>query len=529
MKRILCVFWMLFLLTACAGEPHEVPAYEPVTVEPEPVTVKPEPEVMKPEPAEPEFSQVNPDPESYVDMRLGERFAYLGKRFVYMETKTVEMPAAPFLEHDAFYFPLQFVAEAMGVQYAFADGCAYLQRDGHMTQFFIDSPRFIVDGVEGRVEGERTLFREGLPKAPVDEYFTPLLRDGIVFLPVDYLPVEFRMSYNSFGAQMCPANENLVRFNNDLFSQTQEETALAVTLCPNVAEALVDGVRTPLPAAPFVENGIFYYPVEAVAQLMGVGYSRSGDTFRLFDSKDDVQLFLNSRQYIRNNQPGLLEGQRRVFAPGYKYVPIDNSYVPVERDGVVFLPSDFLHAEVGYFFDEREYSQNPDPGMVIFASRIREERGIGGFYLWHKFDETPPELRAGLHCIGKTDEYEGDYEGEYDIMVYTGNGLNVHVLRLRPGEQNTGCFDGMISGIWTTNPEFSTARGLRCGDMPRRAWEIYGYDFDTALFYHWPEPNGPITAIGFCVLKARIPVEMNTAFRFGLPSEWFETLGFWES
>lgn len=167
--------------------------------------------------------------------------------------------------------------------------------------------------------------------------------------------------------------------------------------------------------------------------------------------------------------------------------------------------------------------------MVIFTSHIREERGIGGFYLWHNFDETPQELRAGLHCIGKLGEYEGAFDYEYDIMGYAGNGLNVHVLRLKPGMQNTGCRDGLISSVSTTNPAFSTPRGLRCGDTARRAWEIYGYDFEHSLYYHWTEPNGPVTAIGFCVMKEWVPIKMNTSFHFGLPVEWFETPGFWES
>lgn len=512
MKRILCALWALFFLTACAAEPQEIPQEVPA---PEPVVL--EPVIPEPEQAEPVFSPVNPKPSHTVSMRLGERRA-----FAYGEL--VEIPAAPFLEHDTFYFPLQFVAEAMGVQYAFSDGCAYLQCDGHVTQFFIDSPRFVVDGVEGQAEGERTLFREGLPHAPVDEHFTPLLRDGIVFLPVDYLPVEFRRSYNSFGAQICPVpGNNEVYFRNDRFPPTEAETAVAVTLCPNVAGALVDGERTPLPVAPFVENEIFYFPVETVAELLGVGYSRTGDTFCLFNSEYNVQLFLNSRQYILNGQTGRREGQRTVFAPGHNHTPVDDGYTPVERDGAVFLPSDYLAEMECYFFEEIEYFEYPETGMVIFSNPYIEEQGIGGFYLWHKFDETPPELRAGLHCTGKL----GEYEGEYDIMDYAGYGLNVHVLRLKPGEQNTGWYDGVISAVSTTSPEFATPRGLRCGDMPRRAWELYGYEFAHMLCYECPD-NGPITAIGFICLKEET-LQMDTPYIPFVPDVWFETPAFWES
>lgn len=338
MKRILYVFWLFLFLTACATQMKEnLQAFPPEVPISEPKTLKAEPTAPESEPTKPEFLPVNPNPVEFLEIQAGKRYAYTGR-------EQVEMPAAPFVENGVFYFPLQFVAEAMGVQYAFSDGCAYLKYDEHMTQFFTDSPHFIVDGVESQVEGERTLFCEGLPKAPVDESFTPLLRDGIVFLPVDYLPVEHRRSYNSFGAQMCPSNENLVRFQNDLFSSEQMETSLAVTLSPNVPAALVDGKRMPLPAAPFVENGIFFFPVEAVAEWMGVGYSRTGETFCLSDTKHEVQLFLNSRRYILDGQPGLRENMRSVFAASYKdnRVPADDSYVPVERDGVVFLPTDYF-------------------------------------------------------------------------------------------------------------------------------------------------------------------------------------------
>ena len=297
------VLFLFLLLTACAApqreDPPEVPAPEPVTTEPEPAD---------PKPAEPEYSPVNPKPVYEMRLEAGERYAVMDSRGY------TEMPAAPFIEHDTFYFPLQFVAEAMGVRYAFADGCAYLQCDGRTTQFFIDSPRFIVDGVEGQVSGTRTLFREGLSTAPVDGHFTPLLRDGVVFLPLDYLPVEVRMSYNSFGQQIQFDGETYrVHFQNDRFPPTEVKTAHAVTLYNGVAEALVDGQRKPLSAAPFVENSIFYYPIEEIAEWMGVGYSRNGETIRLYTPDNDFRIFLNSRQFVWNGKPGMRDGWRTIF------------------------------------------------------------------------------------------------------------------------------------------------------------------------------------------------------------------------
>ena len=474
MKRLFYALLSLVLLTACAAEPLEPPQEVPAP---------------EPERTEPVFSPVNPDPADHIIVRLDKRYAQV-------DVKSLEMPAPPFLEHDTFYFPLQFVAEAFGVQYAFANGCAYLQCDGHITQFFIDSTRFVVDSVEGHAEGNHALFREGLPQAPVDERFTPLLRDGVVFLPVDFLPTQFRSAYNSFGAQMCPEDceNNGVHFFNDRFPPTETDTALSVSLFPNDTEALVNGVPTQLPAAPFIENDVFFFPVETMAELMGVGFERIGNSFRLFNSDYEVRLFLNSRLYVMNGQAAQRVRNHRVFTPWPNYVPVDDSYVPVERDGVIFLPSDYFQDQQAFYHREFFHLHEdlyPESGVVVFSDPSADEQGIGGFYLNHKFDNTPPELRANLRCVGKIGEYEG-----YDILVYFHGGLTVHVLRLQPGQANTLCIDGVITAVAATNPAFSTPRGLRCGDSPERARQLYGNDFTLTPHGQYLK-NGPITAIAF--------------------------------
>lgn len=519
MKRMLCMLWTLLFLVSCAAppqeSPQEVPAREAVTLDPD--TVAPESE-----PEGPAFSPVNPRPAGSIVMESGQRRADV-------DSQWVEMPAAPFVEHDSFYFPLQFLAEAMGVQYAYANGCAYLQCGEHVTQFFIDSPHFIVDGVEGRVEGTRRLYRKGLPEGRVDEYFTPVLRDGVVFLPIEYLPAEFRSSYNSFGPQVrLDGLGNVVCFQNDRRPPVKTSSAIAVTLYAGVSEALADGESVPLPAAPFVENGSFYFPVEAVAELLGLGYLQTGNSFVLSNSEHGVRFFLNSRLFVLNGETGHREGVRRTFAPNGDYLPADDSFVPVERDGVVFLPANYL-GDSRSFLRCKLFHLEEDPvtGMVILSDPFVAEQGIGGFYLGHKFDETPPELRAGLHCIGKL----GEYEEEYDIIGYTGNGLHVHVTRRKPGGYNGGNLDGTISAVWTADPAIPTPRGLRCGDMPRRAWELYGHgDGSYPLFRYDCPDNGPITAIGFAYFR-EVTVYIGAPYYtvVGVPDEWFDTPPFWES
>lgn len=88
--------------------------------------------------------------------------------------------------------------------------------------------------------------------------------------------------------------------------------------------------------------------------------------------------------------------------------------------------------------------------------------------------------------------------------------------------------DGTISAVLATSPEHPTPRGLRAGDQPRRAWELYGCEFADMFYYDYPEPNGPITTIGFFCLKEPT-LNMNTHYVTGPPAEWFESPAFWES
>ena len=52
----------------------------------------------------------------------------------------------------------------------------------------------------------------------------------------------------------------------------------------------------------------------------------------------------------------------------------------------------------------------------------------------------------------------------YDVVEYGANGLFVHVLRLRDGCEDMDRLDGVISSVYTTNPDIPTLRGLRVGE-----------------------------------------------------------------
>lgn len=114
---------------------------------------------------------------------------------------------------------------------------------------------------------------------------------------------------------------------------------------------------------------------------------------------------------------------------------------------------------------------------------------------------------------------------EADIL-YTLDAHSADGLRRGTAGDYAGV-DGTISAVSATSPDFPTPRGLRCGDMPRRAWELYGYEFAHMLRCECPD-NGPITAIGFTCLKEET-VHMDTPYIPFVPGEWFDTPAFWES
>lgn len=512
-KRMLWPLLFL-LLTACAAPEVPEASAEPTPpveiVEPAPPP-QPEPEV-EPEP-EPELGPPEMDgPVRYLRMLEGEPQA--SASWPYLDRTwwgELEMPAAPFVEDGVFFFPLQFVAEAMGVDYARDGDAVTLRWEGHETVFYLNSRRFRVDGVEGQVEGTHFLYREGLPDAPADDRFTPIERDGVVFLPLDFLPPEFRANYNSFAVQARP-QVDVTFYNNMDREAPAPDAARGITIFAYEDKALVNGQLTQMPAAPFPDNELLYVPLSFLAEATGTAYTRDGDQLLLTCDGHTLELTLGSALYSIDGEAGA--ARQSLYWSNHPAAPAD--FVPVERDGLVFVPTDFLPHDdrlpvcalglqhLGYY------------GMAIYGANDSDET-LAGYRLGLVYDELPRELRANMVSEGIVDE---DVRG-YDVEGYHGGGVHLRVYRRRPGWSNEEGMDGAICAIAVTDPAIPTDRGLRVGDSPRRAWELYGTLFADTFSFQYTPPAGPITLIGIHGLYYA-GFDLPNHYIAGVPEAWLE-------
>ena len=259
--------------------------------------------------------------------------------------------------------------------------------------------------------------------------------------------------------------------------------------------AMVNSIPTQMPAAPFVENDVFYFPVEFTAEALGWDYSftdgiatiemvhdheayygTDGVKIEAKRCKESIQLEIGSRNMVTNGKKYLVTGSRRLFQSGaIEHTAVDDSYVPVIRDGIVFAPVDYVRCSENLetlpypFFCEEQF---PEGGYVIFSG-AGKETGIGGFFLWDKYDELPEDLRDEMECLGVV----GVSRDAYDVVEYGKDGLVVHVMRLQERKEDLDGMDGQIHCVSVTDPTIATPRGLHCGDSKERMMETYDSRF----------------------------------------------------
>lgn len=173
----------------------------------------------------------------------------------------------------------------------------------------------------------------------------------------------------------------------------------------------------------------------------------------------------------------------RAFTLNGEAVESCSAGVPVRRDGVVFLPLDFLtfsdgdgQQSVPWLFGGSTY--DPEAGYAILNGQ-RNEAGFGGFAVWQNWDELPEVQREGFAESGMLGQSS---IGEYNVVEYMRGGLRVHVLRpMTDGTEVSGDHDGAIVGVYTSDPSIATPRGLRPGDAWEKAEQVYDGSFADTL------------------------------------------------
>ena len=245
-----------------------------------------------------------------------------------------------------------------------------------------------------------------------------------------------------------------------------------ITLYADSRTALVNSEQVQMPAAPFEENGIFYIPLQFVAETMGWAYREEDGRITLSASVHQTALTAGERTIV-------VDGEEAAVRRRDGQLPAEDaeedSYAPLERDGQVFIPLDYLSArteeDISSKLSFRTQWFSAD-GYAIVSGRGKEN-GLGGFYVGDIYDDLPEKQRAGMEELGTV----GISRDAYDVAEYGADGLFVHVLRLRDGCEDLDRFDGVISAVYTLDPEIPTPRGLRVGEDVSRIYTTYDSAF----------------------------------------------------
>lgn len=264
-----------------------------------------------------------------------------------------------------------------------------------------------------------------------------------------------------------------------------------ITLFAGDPVARVNSEEVAMESAPFFEEGEFYVPLRFAAETLGWHYAEDGDAITLSAAKTwewGVDFAPDGGYFLRPCEPvtqalHLTVGER-AFTLNGEAVESCSAGVPVRRDGVVFLPLDFLtffdgegQQSVPWLFGSSTYDS--ETGYAILNGQ-RNEAGLGGFYIWQNWDKLPEAQREGF---AQAETQPGPLSiGDYDIVAYTRGGLSVHVLQpMTGGTEFSSDYDGAITGVYTSDPNIATPRGLRPGDSWEKAEQIYDGSFADTL------------------------------------------------
>ena len=80
---------------------------------------------------------------------------FVGDEIALVNSVEKRMPAAPFLDHDIFFFPLCFVTEIYGWQYSCNEDIVTVKTPEHVFQYVLNAQTFFVDDIVRISGGEK--------------------------------------------------------------------------------------------------------------------------------------------------------------------------------------------------------------------------------------------------------------------------------------------------------------------------------------------------------------------------------------
>lgn len=240
--------------------------------------------------------------------------------------------------------------------------------------------------------------------------------------------------------------------------------------CGSLNGTMHYGDPVTLSAAPFIQDGAFYFPLEDVVPLLGGRCRIKGDTAEVYLYEQKLTFRVGSQEII-------VDG---VADRAYR----EDDRAPQMINGIFYLPHD-VHADrafTGYKGPMNWFY--PDMGILILtrSDAVKHELGAAGALLEEPFSRVPVSVRASLKSKG-TEPMDVAYEAER----YDGDGISIWVARSTDPEDETPALDGCVAAVHLTGDTYCTWRGLRVGDSRERAELLYGdLGPDSYLFQAFP-------------------------------------------
>ncbi|MGI5986372.1 MAG: hypothetical protein GXY01_07930 [Clostridiales bacterium] len=253
------------------------------------------------------------------------------------------------------------------------------------------------------------------------------------------------------------------------FSNVEGGNSYVLTLIADNDEALLNGNTVKLAAKPFIQNDIFYIPLEAVTKLLGGTYSFENNAATINLHGVTTKYQIGSRSIVVNGENYEVPENKTLFST-QTAAAVGDKYVPLLSNGIVYLPSGFTAYQCPYnsiLSAAREY---PQSRMVILGI-LQNEQGINEVKLFDTYDTLPIDFRSKFNYAGIIDKVI-----DYSIEKYSNNELEIYVMRINKPHDDTEHMDGKVCAIKVTGNSYSTPRGLKAGDSAYRAWLLYGYD-----------------------------------------------------
>lgn len=238
----------------------------------------------------------------------------------------------------------------------------------------------------------------------------------------------------------------------------------------NLGGRMYYGETVTLSAAPFIQDGVFYFPLEDVVPLLGGTCEIEGDTARVHVYERDL--------CFRAGSPN-------VTIDGTAYQNYSGeARMPQILDGVFYLPQGFEVSGEPTGLEGPELWLDLDREQLILSrsTAVNCELCAAGAWLEEPFDNVPASVRRTLKSAGQDPMNPQCYAERYE-----GDGVTIWVERPIDEAEMEGIDTGFVVCIKITGDKYPTWRGLRVGDSRERAELLYGdLGPDSYLFPAFP-------------------------------------------